>query len=69
MTLIGRTEQAGNMFDILAFEDILRTGFNIHYSLTSPIAVEIYIRPGTHVGFENNCSSWTHISTVTMVSR
>ena len=68
-TFIGGTEQAGNMFDILAFEDILVTGFDIHCSLTSQITVEIFTKPGTHVGFENNCSSWTLISTVTVVSR
>jgi hypothetical protein len=37
--------------------------------ITVEILCEIYTRPGTHVGFENNCSSWTRISTVTMVSR
>ena len=55
-----------------SLEDILGTGFDIHCNLMSQITVEIlceiYTRPGTHVGFENNCNSWTWISMVTMVS-
>lgn len=68
-TFIGGTQQAGNMFDILAFEDIVVTGFDIHCNLTSQITVEIYTKPESHVGFEKNCSKWTRISTVTMVGR
>jgi hypothetical protein len=68
-TFIGGTEQAGNMFDILAFEDIIVTGFDIHCTSKSQVTVEIYTKAESYVGFENQCSKWTLISTVTTVGR
>jgi M6 family metalloprotease-like protein len=68
-TYIGGTEQAGNMFDILAFEDIVVTGFDIHCTSKAQLTVEIYTKAETYVGNENQCSKWTLISTVTTVGR
>jgi hypothetical protein len=68
-TYIGGTEQAGNMFDILAFEDIIVTGFDIHCSSKSQVTIEIYTKAESYVGYENQCSKWTLISNVTTVGR
>ena len=68
-TFIGGTEQAGNMFDLLAFEDIIVTGFDIHCSTTSQITVEVYTKAESYVKYENDCSAWTLIGRVTTVGR
>jgi M6 family metalloprotease-like protein len=66
-TFVGGTEQAGNMFDILALEDIAVTNFDIHCSVEGPVTVEIYTKSESHVNFENDCSKWTLIARVTTV--
>lgn len=68
-TFVGGTEQAGNMFDILAFEDIVITGFDIHCSVQSQVTVEIYTKSETHVAYEKDCSKWTLLARVTTVGR
>jgi len=68
-TYVGGTEQAGNMFDILAFADIVVTGFDIHCSVESEVTVEVYTKAESHARFENDCSKWTLIARVNTVGR
>lgn len=54
--------QDGIMFDIQAIVDVTVTGFDNNYDdLVTPYEIEIYYRPGTHVGFENSAVGWTLI--------
>lgn len=54
--------QDGIMFDVQALVDITVTGMPINCQDPGmPYEVEVYYRPGTHVGFENSAVGWTLI--------
>lgn len=49
---------AGNMFDVNALANIEVQGVEVSVG-TATATVEVYHRPGTHVGFENSSVGWT----------
>ncbi|MEZ4446374.1 MAG: hypothetical protein R3B72_45265 [Polyangiaceae bacterium] len=55
---LGGNGLAGNMFDIVAKANIEIQGFDVSVA-TSATTIEIYYRPGTHVGFETSSTGWT----------
>jgi hypothetical protein len=52
----------GNMFDVVAMANIEIQGFDINIDGTC--TVEIWYRPGTHVGFEMSSAGWTQAAVV-----
>lgn len=45
------------------------TGFDAYFGTAgSPISVEVYTRPGSYVGFDNNATGWTLHETVNTTS-
>jgi len=62
-TLAGGNEQSGNMFDITAINTVNISSFDEH--LLNNGDIQIYFKPGTHVGFEQNANAWTLIGTAT----
>ncbi len=51
---------AGNMFDLMPYEDLTITGFDLNLSPPGETAlVDVYYRVGSCVGFEQNSSAWS----------
>jgi len=50
---------SGNMFDITAINQIIIDSFACNLQTTSTETMEVYYKPGTYSGFENNASAWT----------
>ncbi|HXH18330.1 MAG TPA: S8 family serine peptidase, partial [Chitinophagales bacterium] len=59
----GSTAQNGNMFDVTALNTVKILSFKGHFSGT--IDFEIYYKPGSHVGYENNAAAWNLIGSAT----
>lgn len=58
----GDNGQDGIMFDIVALNAVVITGFDIDaYGNTHDY--EIYFKAGTHVGFQTNAAAWTLVGT------
>ncbi|MBN1598315.1 MAG: hypothetical protein JW894_08470 [Bacteroidales bacterium] len=58
-TLFAHTNNSnGNMFDIIAHQDITVDSFDINIIDNLQHNVEIYYKQGTYVGFENNPAAW-----------
>lgn len=49
--------QDGCMFDIVALNPVIITGVEMNFD-PGTYTIEIYSRPGTHVGFENSAVGW-----------
>jgi len=59
--------QDGNMFDVKANSaNITITSFDIHVVDTTPVDIEVYYKPGTYSGFENNAGAWTLLGSATV---
>lgn len=63
----GSSAFIGEMFDIVAVNDIEVTGFDVQFSAGSGV-VEVWYRPGTHVGFSTSNAGWTLATTATLTS-
>lgn len=63
-TFVGGSEQAGHMFDVLAFRDIFVTSFDLHISVTDEVVVEIYTKVDSYSGVETVCDAWTTIASI-----
>lgn len=55
--------QSGNMFDIVAFNELEITDFDVNVD-GGTWNFEIYTKTGTHVGFANNAAAWTLVTTI-----
>ncbi len=60
--------QSGNMFDIMAVNDLTVQSFDINMDAGTTDDVEIYFKTGTWVGFDADPSAWTLVETVTGVT-
>lgn len=58
----------GCMFDIYATNTVEITCFDVNLYAGTTANYEIYYRPGTHVGFENNSAAWTFLGGATGVT-
>lgn len=65
-TFASGNAQNGNMFDIVATDDIVIDSVDVHLEQNSD--VEIYYKQGTYVGFEANSGAWTLAGTATNVT-
>jgi hypothetical protein len=59
---------SGNMFDVVPSTNITWNGVDMSISSTGTVAVEIWYRTGTFVGFENSNTGWTNLLTTTVTS-
>jgi hypothetical protein len=66
-TFNSNNQFAGNMFDLtnLTANPITITSFdgNVNAAAGQPATFEIWSRPGSYVGFENNAAGWTSMGT------
>jgi hypothetical protein len=67
VSLAAGNGQQGNMFDIVAQQNIEVNAFDIHLSNTITNTVEIWYKPGTWVGFNTSNAGWTNVVTTTVV--
>jgi hypothetical protein len=65
-TFAGGNGSSGNMFDITALSNVTITHFDAHVA-TGTHTFEIWYRPGSYVGFQNDSTGWTHLGTATGV--
>lgn len=67
--LDGMNGNEGIFFDIRVAKDLVFTGLQVRFFNADPSSdFEIYVRPGTHVGFAGSAVGWTLIDTVTITS-
>ncbi|MFN3918430.1 MAG: gliding motility-associated C-terminal domain-containing protein [Flavobacteriales bacterium] len=55
--------QNGIMFDIVAINTVEVTQFSLDFDVNT-YNIEIYYKPGTHVGFQTNAAAWTLLGSV-----
>lgn len=55
----GGNSNSGVMFDIVASENVIIKNVGSVFSTSGTIVVEVYTRPGTHVGAEGSNTGWT----------
>jgi subtilisin-like proprotein convertase family protein len=67
-TFAGGNGQSGNMFDIMAINDLTVDSFDISFDSGVTDDVEIYTKTGTWVGFDADPAAWTLLTTVTGVT-
>lgn len=60
--------QRGCMFDITATNSVTIRCFESNTYAGTTANYEIYYRPGTHVGFENNAAAWTFLGGATGIT-
>ncbi len=65
-TFVGGNGFSGNMFDVVAKNDISVTGFQLNVDSFSILNYEIYTKTDTWVGFQNNSAAWTLIGSGTV---
>jgi len=66
-TVSGSSAFIGEMFDLVAVNSIEITGFDVQMTAGTG-TIEIWYRPGTHVGFTTSNVGWTLAATTTVVS-
>ncbi|MCE3258525.1 MAG: hypothetical protein K0S12_166, partial [Bacteroidetes bacterium] len=62
----GTSSFMGQMFDIVALNSIQLNSFDVNFTGLGTASVEIWYRPGTHVGFETSNTGWTLAQTTTV---
>ncbi|MDC7996311.1 proprotein convertase P-domain-containing protein, partial [Altibacter sp. HG106] len=67
-TFAGGNGQSGNMFDIMAVNDLTVQSFDVSMDAGTTDDVEIYFKTGTWVGFDQDPGAWTLVETVTDVT-
>lgn len=65
----GGNGQSGNMFEIVAINDVTICDFDIHLGTTNPNTIEVYAltATGTFAGNESNPAAWTLLATANVV--
>ena len=67
-TFDGGNGQAGNMFDVTAINDLTIDSFDVSMDDGTTDTVEVYVKAGTWVGFEEDAAAWTLLGTVADVT-
>ena len=67
-TFDGGNGQAGNMFDVTAINDLTIDSFDVSIDDGITDTVEVYVKAGTWVGFEEDAAAWTLLGTVADVT-
>lgn len=63
-TFVGGTGAGGQMFDVLPKKDIIIQKLYLNLNVEGDTRVELWMRTGTHVGYEKNPLSWARHSVV-----
>jgi parallel beta-helix repeat protein len=63
---IGGNGCQGNMFDLVALNEINVDSFDVHIGGTGTESVEVYYKAGTYVGFETTQAAWTLLGSTTV---
>jgi hypothetical protein len=66
-TYAGGNGQDGNMFDVVAANDVTVTGFDVNCSTADPETFEVYGKTGSYVGSNATPGDWTLLATATDV--
>jgi hypothetical protein len=66
-TLVGGNGSTGNMFDVVAQNNIIVNGFDVHLNGTATTTIEVWTRAGSFVGFNTSNAGWTNVLTTTVV--
>jgi hypothetical protein len=66
-TLGGGNNHRGNMFEVVATNDIIINSFDAHPMGNTTIA--IYYKTGSYIGFEANASAWTLVGTAAVTAQ
>ncbi len=66
-TLSAGNNHRGNMFEVVAVNDIIINSFDAHPMGNTTIA--IYYKTGTYIGFEANASAWTLVGTAVVTAQ
>jgi subtilisin-like proprotein convertase family protein len=67
-TFAGGNGQAGNMFDVMATNNLTINSFDVSIDDGVTDDVEVYFKTGTWVGFDTDATAWTLLTTVTGVT-
>lgn len=65
--LSGGNNHRGNMFEVVALNDIIINSFDAHPMGNTTIA--IYYKTGSYIGFEANASAWTLVGTAAVTAQ
>ncbi|MCA9239620.1 MAG: hypothetical protein KDA37_05450 [Planctomycetales bacterium] len=57
----------GNMFDVTALNPLQITAVDMHVNFDFAFNLDIYIKPGSYVGFETDPGPWTLVSSGTAI--
>ena len=66
----GDTEQAGNMFDVMAHKTVFITSFEFHIAAAEGqvVEVEVYTHSGPFMNYETDSSGWKRIAVMDILS-
>ncbi len=53
----------GNMFTVKPKRALTINSFDVNLSGTGNVTVDVWMRTGSYIGFEQNASGWTHVGT------
>ncbi|RFN59901.1 HYR domain-containing protein [Marixanthomonas ophiurae] len=67
-TFVGGNGLDGNMFDIVAINEVTVNSFDVNLDTGITDDVEVYYKSGTWVGFEEDAAAWTLIGTANVTS-
>jgi lysophospholipase L1-like esterase len=63
-TTSSTTNWNGAMFDLVAHDNIIVDSFQLKINTLGVQEVELYTKPGTHLGYETNSTPWTYRGSV-----
>ncbi len=66
-TFAAGNNHRGNMFDLVAINQVTIQSFDVHPQ--GDTNIEVYYKTGTHVGFETNAGAWTLVGDADVVAQ
>lgn len=57
---------AGNMFDVVAYEDLSIDGFTVNTNTSGTQTVDVYVKQGTYDGSQTTATDWTFVESVSV---
>jgi subtilisin-like proprotein convertase family protein len=63
-TFAGGNGQSGNMFDVMAINELTINSFDVNMDTGVTDDVEIYFKTGSYAGFQQDPAAWTLLATV-----
>jgi len=62
-----RANYGGTMCDIFAKNQVIIDSLDVNFNETSSDSCAVWIKVGTHNGYQNDKSAWTHVATVPVI--